>query len=211
MTALHRYVPLLVVLAGTALMVARAADPPAEISPKAKKAPVEKATASTAAKPVGAKCPRPAARRWAANLAAWKAEDSHEEADNSFCYVCHVNYKKDKLAKHHQPEGVGCETCHGISDKHSEDEDNITPPDVMFARKEVISFCTECHAKKDLLEEEEHEEIFSKNAQPDSACTDCHGLEHRLTVRTRRWDKVSGKLIWDDGVRMMEKKPRAKK
>ncbi len=37
-------------------------------------------------------------------------------------------------------------------------------------------------------------------------CTDCHG-EHRLKVRTRRWDKETGKLVSDDGVRMMEENP----
>ena len=35
-------------------------------------------------------------------------------------------------------------------------------------------------------------------------CTDCHG-QHRMKVRTRVWDKETGKLIKDDGVRMMDK------
>ncbi len=189
---------LAVVAAASVLLAADAADPPAQSEVK----PLNEA-ARTAAKP--------AVARWHKNLADWKAEKEHEEADNSFCYVCHVNYQKEELAKTHKPVGVGCETCHGISDKHSEDEDNITPPDVMIARTEVVAFCLECHEKKELLKDDNHEEIFSADAAPEDACTDCHGVKHRLKVRTRRWDKKTGKLVWDDGVRMMEEKPKAPK
>ena len=36
-------------------------------------------------------------------------------------------------------------------------------------------------------------------------CTECHGENHRMEVRTRKWDKKTRKLISDDGVRMMYK------
>ena len=38
-----------------------------------------------------------------------------------------------------------------------------------------------------------------------NSCTDCHGM-HRMAHRTRRWDKITRKLIKDDGVRMMEER-----
>jgi hypothetical protein len=146
-------------------------------------------------------------KKWQAELAPWREEDSHESADNSFCYVCHLNYDGENLVDIHQPVGVGCELCHGISDRHSEDEDNITPPDIMFPTSQIIPFCMECHKKEDLLKEDRHEELFADDADANLTCMKCHGKEHHLEVRTRRWNKLNGKLIWDDGVRMMEEAP----
>ena len=57
-----------------------------------------------------------------------------EPADNSYCIVCHLNYETEKLTTGHQIAGVGCAKCHGESEKHSGDEDGLTPPDVMFAQ-----------------------------------------------------------------------------
>jgi predicted CXXCH cytochrome family protein len=126
-----------------------------------------------------------------------------EPADNSYCYACHVNYKKESMTVDHQPFGVGCETCHGMSDQHSADEDNLTPPDRMFAKGDVIPFCISCHATQTLVDQEDHEPILEGRADPDGTCTDCHGENHRLAARTRIWDKKTGTLISDDGVRMM--------
>jgi len=153
---------------------------------------------------------KPAQAAWAKNIAAWKAEGSHEPADNSFCYVCHLNYDDEELATAHRTAGVGCETCHGVSDKHSEDEDNITPPDVMFPKASIVSFCLECHVKEELIKQESHENLFDKGAPPKKTCTDCHGEEHRLKVRTRKWDKRTRELQWFDGVRMMQEGREAK-
>ncbi len=143
-------------------------------------------------------------QKWKRVLGGWHKEDSPEPADNSFCYVCHLNYDEENLVTIHQKVGVGCETCHGMSDKHSEDEDNVTPPDIMFPSGQIIAFCMECHEKKDLLKEESHDELFDADAGRGKTCMDCHGEKHELKVRTRRWDKLTGRLIWDDGVRMME-------
>ena len=142
---------------------------------------------------------------WEKAIAAWKAQKVSEPADNSYCDVCHLNYQEEKLAKTHKRAGVGCETCHGISDKHSEDEDNVIRPDIMYAKAQVMPFCMGCHKKEKLLKEDEHEDLFSNSAAPKDTCTDCHGEKHRLKVRTRRWNKETGKLIWSDGVRMMQK------
>jgi hypothetical protein len=145
---------------------------------------------------------------WHENLSEWKALDDPETADNSFCYVCHLNYEEEELTQTHLPMGVGCETCHGISDKHSEDEDSVIPPDVMFPKEQIVRFCGECHAKEDLLGQEEHDELFAQGNKSKKTCADCHAADHRLKVRTRKWNKRTGKLVWDDGVRMMEEAPK---
>ena len=123
-------------------------------------------------------------------------------ADNSFCYVCHINYKEEKLARRHARAGVGCEKCHGRSDKHSSDEDGVTAPDVMFPREKINPFCMTCHPAGKLKRKIAHWSVLDGKAKEGkNVCTDCHG-KHRLKVRTRRWDKTTGKLIADDGVRM---------
>ena len=72
-----------------------------------------------------------------------------------------------------------------------------------------MSFCLECHPKDKLPEKKSHKELFSAEGPKEKTCTDCHAKKHRLEVRTRRWDKATGKLLWDDGVRMMEERPKA--
>lgn len=129
-----------------------------------------------------------------------------EPADNSYCYVCHAPYEQEELSKEHQAVGVGCETCHGISEKHSGDEDGLTPPDIMFPREKIVASClAKCHKKEDLLDSGDHDELFAAAKKTDKTCTDCHAEKHRLKVRTRIWDKATGKLLSDDGVRMMYK------
>ncbi len=127
-----------------------------------------------------------------------------EPADNSYCLVCHANYEGEKLTKGHHPAGVGCEKCHGESVKHSGDEDGLTPPDKMYDRAQVNPFCMSCHEKDKISKRDEHKEFF-KTLEPGETCNDCHGEKHRLKVRTRVWDKKTGKLVKDDGVRMMLK------
>ncbi len=133
-----------------------------------------------------------------------KAEEEPEPADNSYCLVCHTNYEEEKLTKVHLPAGIGCEKCHGMSDEHSADEDALTPPEIMYTKKKIDPFCMECHPKDEIDKEENHEEYF-EDPDPDEHCTECHAEKHRLKVRTRIWDKKTGKLISDDGVRMMYK------
>jgi hypothetical protein len=53
-----------------------------------------------------------------------------------------------------------------------------------------------------------HQAHVAATLRPAIACTECHG-EHSLKVRTRQWDKLTGKLIADDGVRMVDTRPAA--
>ena len=129
-------------------------------------------------------------------------EEEPEWADNSYCYVCHLNYDGEELTQNHEIAGVGCETCHGVSEQHSADEDGITPPEKMFAKDKIRPFCTTCHAKADIDYVDEHKPLFDQASGDKHVCTDCHG-NHSMAVRTRIWDKETGRLISDDGVRMM--------
>ena len=109
-------------------------------------------------------------------------------ADNSRCYVCHINYEVEELTSMHAKADVGCERCHGTSDAHCSDKDNMTPPDIMYPADKVNSSCNSCHPD-------------GKLGGGKKYCTDCHG-EHRLSHRTRRWDKATGKLIGEHEVQM---------
>ncbi len=157
---------------------------------------------------------------WHKNIAQWKEREAGEPADNSFCNVCHANLEDEKMVRIHLPEGVGCETCHGISDEHSEDEDSLIPPDVIFAKSRIVRFCIECHDKDELIDaEDKHRSLFVELDRPENlktpspdgekkrkTCTDCHRFKHTLKNRTRRWNKETGKVEWYDGVRMMQER-----
>lgn len=127
-------------------------------------------------------------------------------ADNSRCHVCHINYAEEKFAVKHARNDVGCETCHGESDAHCGDEDNITPPDIMFAKEKINPSCLHCHDPQRLKEHKVHTKVLADTATKNKYCTDCHAKSHRLEYRTRRWDKNTGKLVEDDKVRMLEQK-----
>jgi len=99
---------------------------------------------------------------------------------------------------------VGCEQCHGESSKHRGDEDGLTPPDRMFAKSDSDAVCITCHPEDQLRKRDLHREWLAES-QRDETCYECHGKDHRIKVRTRQWDKKTGKLIHDDGVRMMQK------
>ncbi len=77
-------------------------------------------------------------------LQAEKDKKKPEPADNSRCFVCHGNYKKEKFALKHATKGIGCERCHGSCDAHCEDEEHLTPPDIMYAREKVPAACLGC-------------------------------------------------------------------
>jgi hypothetical protein len=123
-------------------------------------------------------------------------EDEQETgpmADNSRCHVCHINYSDEVLALTHAHANIGCEQCHGSSDAHCGDEDNITPPDIMYPPEKIRPFCMGCHTKEK-IDIAVHKSVLAKKNPKEAVCTDCHG-EHRLSYRTRKWDKSTGKLI----------------
>jgi len=115
-------------------------------------------------------------------------------ADNSRCLVCHGNFEDEELSVWHAKHDVGCEECHGASDSHCDDENNITPPEIMFPKDEIDPACRVCHDETKVVDNA----LFCLHVltpeEKGKMCTDCHG-NHRMSVRTVRWDKKTGKLL----------------
>jgi len=128
------------------------------------------------------------------------APKSYEEADNSYCYVCHVHFKTEEFVVQHLAAGVGCDRCHGESMAHADDEEHLTPADILFTKAKVNSSCmaSQCHTEKRMRAEIGHVPWYAGARAGRDHCTDCHG-KHRLEKRTRKWDKATRKLIWWDG------------
>jgi len=118
-------------------------------------------------------------------------EDSSTDsmADNSRCFVCHINYMDEDIAITHARVDMGCAHCHGESDEHIADESwasggNGTAPDIMYPRAKINPFCMGCHTR-DKIDTEQHKPLFVGN-NDEKYCTDCHG-DHRLTERKCKW------------------------
>jgi hypothetical protein len=65
--------------------------------------------------------------------------------ENTACFVCHANYMTESLASRHTGVNIGCIHCHGQSTAHRNDENNTTPPEIMYPREKVDPFCQGCH------------------------------------------------------------------
>jgi len=110
-------------------------------------------------------------------------------ADNSRCFVCHMNYVQETLAVSHAKVDIGCATCHGPSDAHIADESwasggNGTAPDVMYPRDKIDPSCLACHPRE-RLSVPQHQVLLAAPAGA-KVCTDCHGA-HRLPQRRCKW------------------------
>lgn len=118
-------------------------------------------------------------------------------ADNMACHVCHTTYEEESLAVVHAKANVGCVKCHGPSIAHRNDEDNITPPDIMFAADQIDAACVKCHETHDAPAKKVlatwHKRCPAKENPDQLVCTDCHG-EHRMRFRSIWWDKKTRKL-----------------
>lgn len=110
-------------------------------------------------------------------------------ADNSRCFVCHINYMEEDIAVTHARANIGCADCHGNCDEHIADEswawgENGTPPDIMYPREKINPFCMGCHPK-DIIDTKQHKPLFAGTLK-ETCCTDCHG-DHRLKNRKCKW------------------------
>lgn len=120
---------------------------------------------------------------------------------NEFCSACHYAFGDEKLARTHERAGIGCERCHGESERHRSDEDNITPPEIMYPKEKINPTCMMCHPRNEIKQVTHHkpllagaETIFDKPTNQKN-CTDCHAKDHRINVRTIRWNKATGELL----------------
>jgi len=113
---------------------------------------------------------------------------SESMADNSRCFVCHINYMQEEIAVTHARQDMGCAYCHGESDEHIADESwasggNGTAPDIMYPREKINPFCMGCHTREK-IDTEQHKPLFADSNN--KFCTDCHG-DHRLAERKCKW------------------------
>jgi hypothetical protein len=121
-------------------------------------------------------------------LLAWRgyaacAQDTIDPlGPNAACYVCHMTFVREPLAKVHLAAKITCVKCHGLSDKHANDENiGATKPDRIYKRAQIDSACGECHAKHD-VDARKVIARFSERKLPATmapVCTDCHGA-HRI-------------------------------
>jgi hypothetical protein len=118
-------------------------------------------------------------------------------ANNESCYCCHTNYRDEEFVGFHAKANVGCTECHGESLAHRNDEDNITPPDTMYAADQIAANCKKCHDTHDASAAKViarwQEKCPARTNPTDLLCTDCHG-QHRLKFRTVWWDKKTRQL-----------------
>ena len=88
--------------------------------------------------------------------------------------------------------------CHGSSEAHRADEDNITPPQIMYPAEKIDAACRECHEDHDAPARKviaTWQKLCPGKTNPDQiVCTDCHG-QHRRPFRVVQWDKHTGKLV----------------
>ncbi len=112
--------------------------------------------------------------------------------DNSACILCHQNFQDEVITEKHREAGVACIDCHGVSADHAGDELNIMLPDVMFGRREIEPFCSQCHRKQDHPKGELYQSFLNewlgkyrpngRIVRNNSICTDCHGNHAVLSV-----------------------------
>ena len=101
---------------------------------------------------------------------------------NAACYVCHTTFVREEMSKVHLAAKVDCVKCHGLSDKHANDENiGATKPDRLYKRHQIDRACAECHEEHDV----EAKKIIARfcerklPAKTAPVCTDCHGT-HRI-------------------------------
>ncbi len=123
-----------------------------------------------------------------------RAKPGGPPADNSRCFVCHATYEEEKFAVAHAKGGYGCVKCHGESDAHCSDEDNLTAPEIMYHWRKVSRACIACHEVAEVLAVEKHKPELPAIALEEKVCTDCH-TQHRLPRRNRKWDRETGVLL----------------
>lgn len=109
-------------------------------------------------------------------------------ADNSRCFVCHINYVEEQIATSHARQNIGCVHCHGASDAHIADESwgsggNGTAPEIMYPRDKINPACMPCHTQEKLAATQHDPALATSSTK---VCTDCHG-NHRLPQRRCKW------------------------
>ena len=153
-------------------------EPPSEVEPSTR----------------GVSCPAADAgqptRSPATNAADQPAEQFDSLGANAGCYVCHMTFVQEELAKTHLAARIGCVNCYGSSTGHANDGNiGATPPDIVIKRDQINASCRACHATHDVPPEKViarwQDRCKAKPATQPSAlpavCTDCHG-NHKISA-----------------------------
>jgi hypothetical protein len=109
--------------------------------------------------------------------------DTAGQKDNSTCLVCHLDLETEEIAAVHLKAGIVCAACHGASEVHRSDEQNIMKPEVTFGRLEIEPFCKACHpTHKSGKQYRVFVSEWTGRRRPNgrmvtsgSICMDCHG------------------------------------
>jgi len=128
-----------------------------------------------------------------------------QEADNSRCHVCHLNFVDEEIATVHARQKIGCQHCHGECDKHMDDESwasggTGTAPDIMFPVEKIDASCGKCHETHDApakaVLQRWQDRCPDLKDMSRVVCTNCHG-QHQVVPKLRKawWDKTTGKPL----------------
>ena len=96
--------------------------------------------------------------------------------ENNACFVCHANYMSEYLASRHAAVNIGCIHCHGESTVHRNDENNTTPPEIMYPAEKIDAFCQGCHSTAHDIPPKTIITRWLKHSEeePNASCTGCH-------------------------------------
>ncbi len=120
---------------------------------------------------------------------------------NAACYVCHMTFVFEELARTHLTEKVTCIECHGLSAAHANDEDiGATKPDIMYKRDEVDASCEKCHEEHDVAAQDVVARYLDRELKVQKpVCTDCHGM-HRIEHAEEEVEEAPDKTAPKPGV-----------
>ena len=104
-----------------------------------------------------------------------QAATTKAAGENMACFVCHANYMGEFLTEHHAKASVGCVNCHGDSFAHRNDENNTTPPEIMYSAEKIDPFCKGCHDAHDVPPKKIIATwMKQKSKKPNVTCKGCH-------------------------------------
>jgi len=99
--------------------------------------------------------------------------DAQAELRFSNCTICHLQVEEQLGMSVHGRAGVVCESCHGESRGHLDDEHNVLKPDRLFTPETTAAVCAECHPG-------------AADVEPPPACATCHGVHGIRTLDEAR-------------------------
>lgn len=111
-----------------------------------------------------------------------RAQEIDPLGPNSACYVCHMTFVREPIAKVHLAAKITCVKCHGLSEKHANDENiGATKPDRVYKHGQIDGACGECHKEHDVDARKVIARFRERKLPASTApvCTDCHG-SHRI-------------------------------